>query len=248
MWSFTHRGRHAAEQRAADRHADGSRRGATFTAPATITLTASASDSDGTIAKVDFYRRRDAARHGHDGAVRVHVEQRRHRQLQPDGGGDRRSARRRRRPAPSRSLSAASAADRPSERMDQCRHRRDRRRRQHHVRERHLHRHRRRRGCLGHGRRAPLRLQHARRRRDDRRARHLDPERPRLDEGGRDDPQLPVAVRGAGVHARRLVRGEGRAVPAPPADGDISVSIAGQPVDRAALGQAGARRQSDHRL
>ena len=30
--------------------------GATFTAPATITVTAAASDTDGTITKVDFYR------------------------------------------------------------------------------------------------------------------------------------------------------------------------------------------------
>ena len=41
-----------------------------------------------------------------------------------------------------------------------------------------------------------------------------DPERPRLDQGGRDDPQLAVAVSRAGLHAGRVVSGQGRAVPA----------------------------------
>ena len=50
------RRRHRRVERAADRVADRARRTARrLTAPATITLTASAADSDGTIAKVDFY-------------------------------------------------------------------------------------------------------------------------------------------------------------------------------------------------
>ena len=39
--------------------------GATFTAPATITVTAAASDTDGSITKVDFYRGTQLDRIGH---------------------------------------------------------------------------------------------------------------------------------------------------------------------------------------
>ena len=56
----------AGDESAADRVDHSARRaGATFTAPATITVTAAASDTDGTITKVDFYRSGQFVRVGH---------------------------------------------------------------------------------------------------------------------------------------------------------------------------------------
>ena len=60
--------------------------GATFTAPATIAVTATASDTDGTIAKVDFYRGSTlmasdttlTARHDHMRRGHVSTDRRRH--------------------------------------------------------------------------------------------------------------------------------------------------------------------------
>ena len=63
--------------------------GASFTAPAPINLAASASDSDGTVAKVDFYS--GSTLLGTDtSAPYADLEHRRRRNLQPHGGGDRR--------------------------------------------------------------------------------------------------------------------------------------------------------------
>ena len=83
---------------------------------------------------------------------------------------------------------------------------------------------------------------------DHRRPRRVDSERERLDQGRRDDPQLARAVRGAGLHAGRLVPGQGRSLPAAAGERRRQREYFRQPVDRTALGQAGTRRHSPHGL
>ena len=80
----------AAGQRAADAALTSPASGASCTAPATVNLAASASDSDGTIDEGRLLLRIDAARNRHVRAVRDDVEQRRGRDLQPDRRRDRR--------------------------------------------------------------------------------------------------------------------------------------------------------------
>ena len=63
--------------------------GATFTAPATIAIAATATDSDGTVAKVDFYAGHNSGRHGHDEPLCRHMDRGGCRQLCHQGGGDR---------------------------------------------------------------------------------------------------------------------------------------------------------------
>ena len=55
--------------------------GATFTAPAAVNLAATASDTDGTVTKVEFFNGTDEARRGHDRAVQLCLERRRQRNL-----------------------------------------------------------------------------------------------------------------------------------------------------------------------
>ena len=187
--------------------------GAAFTAPGTVSLTASASDSDGTIAKVDFYA--GSTLIGTDTTAPYGItwsnvatgsyalDRRRHRRPGRDHDVERRVGHGR------------HAADGSPVRLEPRRHRRDRCRRERDVQQRRLHRHRRRRRRLGHGRRAALRLAIDGRRRHDRRARDLDSERQRLDQGRRDDPEFDVGGRRAGLHAGRLVGDQGGALPAP---------------------------------
>ncbi len=59
--------------------------GATYTAPASVTMTATASDSDGTIARVDFYQGTTVVGIGHDEPLQLHLEQRGRRHLLVDG-------------------------------------------------------------------------------------------------------------------------------------------------------------------
>ena len=69
--------------------------GATFTEPATITVAASASDTDGTITKVDFYRGSTAHRVGHDELLQRDADERGGRHISVDGRGDRQRRRHR---------------------------------------------------------------------------------------------------------------------------------------------------------
>ncbi len=63
--------------------------GATFTAPASYTFSANASDSDGTVTKVEFFRGSTLVGHRHDLAVFGERLRRGRRQLRADGKGDR---------------------------------------------------------------------------------------------------------------------------------------------------------------
>ncbi len=59
--------------------------GASFTAPANVTVSATASDTDGTVARVEFYRGTTLHRVGHDQSVLGGLERRRGRHLLADG-------------------------------------------------------------------------------------------------------------------------------------------------------------------
>ena len=69
------------------------------------------------------------------------------------------------------------------------------------------------RGCVGHRRRAALRVSTRQRRRLDCRARHQRAERGVVDESGRDDPRNGRPRFGAGVHAGLVVEGPGVSAP-----------------------------------
>ena len=67
--------------------------GATFTSPASLTVNATAADSDGSVASGRVLRERRADRHRHGESVQRHVEQRDGRHLHADGGRDRQPGR-----------------------------------------------------------------------------------------------------------------------------------------------------------
>ena len=67
--------------------------GATFTAPATVAIAASAADSDGTVAKVDFFNGTTLLGQRHHRALRLQLGERRGRQLLAHRQGDRRQGR-----------------------------------------------------------------------------------------------------------------------------------------------------------
>ena len=216
--------------------------GATFTAPATIAIGATAADSDGTVARVNFFA--GSTLLGTDQAApyaftwsSVPAGTYSLTAVATDDDG-----------AVTSSSAVSVTVTNPPPPTD-CRpdgavrtSARPARRQRERV-ERHVHGRRRGRRRVGHGGRVPLRLPSAERGWIDRGARHEHPGAEHVDEGRRHDPRIAVGLVGARLHARGGVGDQGRPLPAPDLRRQHERVHARKPDHRAALGTPRSQRQ-----